>query len=233
MNREFLASRMESRIYETTRTYEAVQNLCYEAMRFGFASIQVFPNMIQRCLETLDGGDVAVNALISYPHGGLSIGQKAAEALDAARRGAREVEVVMNTREAKSGDFDYLKREMGAVKEAVGPDVTVKFNIEIEYLSEEEILATCRAAVGAGIDYLCTSTGLYHALDAQKRDVPLTADPKEVALLCKALAGSGVKVQAEGYISNGALARSLIEAGAARISSEYAVQVLKSWEEKE
>lgn len=230
MNRTELAGKIETRIYETTKTYDSVTNLCYEAKEFGFASVQVFPCMIHICRDVTGSTDIAINAVIAYPHGGFSIEQKAAEAKDAVAKGAREVEVVLNTREAKSGNFEYIYREMQAVKAAVGSAV-VKCNMEIESLTDEEARRVCEQAARAGVEYIVTSTGLYHTLDANKNDVPLVTTVHEIALLKEALAGSSVKIQAEGNIADAKTAIALIEAGADRISTEHAVQVVKELQE--
>lgn len=215
---------IETRIYETIRNYDAVKCLCYEAQEFGMQSVQVFPCMIDLCKKTIKDKKVAINALISYPHGGFSIDQKAAEAKEAVDNGASMVEVVVNTREIKSHNYDYILREMRAVKEAV-PKAAVKFNIEIESLTDEEVTKTCKTAVKTGIDFVSTSTGLYHILDENKNDVPLVTSVHEIELLRKALNGK-VKIQAEGYISTPEIAEKLLKAGADVISTEYATAVL-------
>lgn len=217
---------VESRIYETPKSYDSVKCLCYEAKDLGLKSVQVFPCMIDICKEILNETDIEINAMISWPHGGFSIEQKAAEAKELAAKGAKAVEVVVNTREIKSHNYEYVYEEMCTVKKALPEDITLKFNMEIECLTEEEIRETAQMALKAGIDYLCTSTGLYHALDENKNDVPLVASPEEVKLL-KDIVGDQIKIQAEGYISTPEIAKSLVDAGASLISTEYAYEVMK------
>ncbi len=225
MNRAELAARMQSRIFDININYQTVTNLCYEAERYGFRSVQVFPCMVEMCTETLTNPNIKINALISYPHGGFSIEQKAAEAKDAVERGAHEVEVVMNAREAKSANFDYIEREMHTVVEAVAGKAAVKFIIEIEVLTDEEVQHVCAAAVRAGIDCIVTSTGLYNTLDENKNDLPLYANVKDVKLLKSAL-GNKVAVEAQGYIHTAALAQELVAAGADSVSTEQAKKVI-------
>ncbi|MEG2626223.1 MAG: deoxyribose-phosphate aldolase, partial [Christensenella sp.] len=220
MKREELAKKIESRIFDINIDYPNVTNLCYEAERYGFCAVQVFPCMVELCVKTIQAPDIKVNALISYPHGGFSIEQKAAEVKDAVKKGATEVEVVMNTREAKTHNYDYIEREMKAVMDAANGKATVKFIIEIEVLTDEEATETCKAAVRAGVDYIVTSTGLYHTLDENKNDVPLYANEKDIKLI-RAAVGDKVKIQAQGYISSAALAEKLLTAGADRITTEY------------
>ncbi|MDO4343540.1 MAG: deoxyribose-phosphate aldolase [Eubacteriales bacterium] len=217
---------VESRIYETPKTYDAVKCLCYEAMALGLKSVQVFPCMISLCREVLKDSGVEINALINYPHGGFLTEQKIAEAQEAVELGASAVEVMNNTRAVKRHDYEYVYREMESMKRSLPSDVTVKFIIETEYLTEEEMKETAKTAAKAGIDYLSTSTGLYHALDANRNDVELTASPEEVKLLKEASEGK-VKIQAVGYISTPEIAESLLAAGADMISTEYAAAVMK------
>lgn len=227
MDKKTLAGTIESRIYESPRTYDSVRYLCYEAKAFGFHSVQVFPNMIGICAEILDGSEVKICALGAYPHGGMTIEQKAFEAKDSVAKGAKELDIVINTREIKNKNTQYLIREMKTVREAV-PGVTVKFNVEIEYLDREEIALVCDCAKEAGIDYITTSTGLYHIVDENLNDVPLTCKAEDIAYIKQCLEGSNIKIQACGYIDNAQLAQQLLDAGADLIATEYALDVMKS-----
>lgn len=224
MQKEELNGKIESRILDMTVDYPNVTNLCYEAKRYGFVAVQVFPCMIGMCRDVLDGSDVAINSVISYPHGGLTIEQKAAEIREAVELGAKEVEFVFNTREAKSHHWDYIREEMKAAVEAADKKALVKAIIEIECLTDEEAVQVCELAVEAKIDYIVTSTGLYHALDENHNDIPLVANKKDVSLI-KRVVGDKVKIQAQGYISTPEIAQEVLEAGADRITTEFAKEV--------
>ncbi|MBR0085572.1 MAG: deoxyribose-phosphate aldolase [Lachnospiraceae bacterium] len=217
---------IESRIYETPKTYDSVKCLCYEAVLKGFKSVQMFPCMVSMCHDILKDTDVVINALIDYPHGGFLTSQKVEEAKEAVELGAKSVQVMMNTRKAKAQDFAYIENEMRAVKEALPAGTTVKFIIEIEYLTDDEIKSVCDAAVKAGIDYISMSSGLYHTLDENKNDVPLVAKVSDVKML-KELLGGKVKIQAEGYVNTKEAAEGLLEAGADLVASEKAYELVK------
>lgn len=217
---------VESRIYETPITYDSVKCLCYEAMALNLKSIQVFPCMISLCKSTLKDSDVIINALINYPHGGFLVEQKVDEALEAVELGAGSVEVMVNTRAIKRHDYEYVYKEMLTMRQALPKDIIVKFIIEVEYLTEEEMRETTKTAVRAGIDYISTSTGLYHSLDENKNDVLLVAEPKDVQILKEAAEGK-VKIQAVGYISTPEIAKELLDAGADMISTEFATDVMQ------
>ena len=112
----------------------------------------------------------------------MTIEQKAFEARDSVAKGAQELDIVITTREIKNANTQYLIREMEAVREAV-PNAVVKFNIEIEYLNRDEIALVCRCAKEAGVDYITTSTGLYHIVDENLNDVPLVCKVEDIAYI--------------------------------------------------
>jgi deoxyribose-phosphate aldolase len=46
-----------------------VDNLCVEALRFGFATVCVQPVWVARAARTLAGSRVGVASVVSFPHG--------------------------------------------------------------------------------------------------------------------------------------------------------------------
>lgn len=232
MKIEQLAGKIESRILDMTVDYPNVKTLCYEAIRYGFCAVQVFPCMIDMCRDVLSGSDVAINSVISYPHGGFTIEQKAEEIKDAIEHGAQEVEMVFNTREAKSHNWDYIENEMKSALGAAARRALVKVIIEIECLTDDEVKKTCEIAAEVGVDYIVTSTGLYHALDENRQDILLVANKKDISLI-KSVVGDKVKIQAQGYISTPEIAEEVLDAGADRVTTEYALQVYLAAAEQE
>lgn len=228
---EFI-SRLESRILSTDVDYPNITNLCYEAKEYGIQTVTVFPNMLDMCRKVIGHASVALCALSSYPHGGMSTEQKVRECINAVAYGAKEVEVVGNTRETKSFSYDYIRNEMQKVKEAVGKDILVKFIIEIEYLSDEEAVLACKAAMEAGIDYIVTSTGEYCTLDEKNNDVMLIPTEKEVRLIRDTVRDT-VHIQAEGNIVDTKTALALLKAGADRISTPCPVKLIREFEQQE
>lgn len=228
MNAEQFASKLESRILSTCLNYSTIQCACYEAKEFGFAAVTVFPNMIEMCSEILNGTQVKLNALLSYPHGGMTIAQKADEAIDAAGRGAQGVQFVINTREVLSGNWDYIYEEMRTIKEAVPKNVLVKAVFECEYYSDDAIIHTCGAAERAGIDWIVTSTGEYCFIDENKQDIPIVTSMNDVDLILRTV-GKTINVQAEGNIDHLDLAISYLEKGVNRVSSSKAAALYKAY----
>ncbi|MEG2857624.1 MAG: deoxyribose-phosphate aldolase [Clostridia bacterium] len=226
MKNEQWTKKIESRIADMDVDYPNVTNLCYEAKEYRFASVQVFPSMVEMCADVIGEYPVKICALISYPHGGFSIEQKVFEVRDAMSKGATEAEVVINTREAKSCNWEYIEKEMTAVKKAVGNHIAVKFNIEIENLTDVQAQGVCAAALRAGIDWIATSTGEYCTLDENKNDVPIVTDVHDIELI-KRVVGDKIRIQAEGNITDFKTALLLKNAGANRIATGCAVKIIK------
>jgi deoxyribose-phosphate aldolase len=184
--------------------------------------------MIEMCGEILAGSDVKISALVSYPHGGMTIRQKADEAIDAVSLGAEEIQFVINTREVLSGNWDYIYEEMKMIREAVPENTAVKAVIECEYYSDDEIANACRAALKADIDWIVTSTGEYCYVDENKNDIPIVTSLHDIELIRNTV-GSKIKIQAEGNIDSLELAISFFEHGVSRVSSSRAAAIYKEF----
>ena len=98
--------------------------------------------------------------VIGFPLGAMSTGAKAAEAALAVKDGAQELDMVIHTGMAKSGNWDYVKKDIKAVVQAAEGRALVKVILETCLLTDEEKEKACLAAKEAGADFVKTSTGL-------------------------------------------------------------------------
>jgi deoxyribose-phosphate aldolase len=68
--------------------------------------------------------------------------------------------MVINIGKLRSGDHEYVKADIQAVKDVAAEEkVVLKVIFENCYLSEEQIIAACRICNEAGVDFIKTSTG--------------------------------------------------------------------------
>ena len=221
--------RMISRIYDADIPYTAVSNQCYEAMRYNFEAVQVFPNMIGLCRHILKDSPVMVSALIAYPHGTFTAQQKAREIEECVALGATQLEVCLNCLHARSGQWEQVQEEMRAARRAAGKN-RLLFVLEVEYLTQPQVQKCCKLAVGEKLDGIVTSTGLYSTVDANRQDVPIKATKQDIARI-KQVVGDGLDVVAQGFIRSPEHAREMLEAGADCISSEKPIHVIgEAWE---
>ena len=228
MDKKTFASKLENRVFDMDVHDTDVSNACYEAMYHGFASVQVFPVMIEECAKILKGSKVKIAALIDYPHGGFPPEIKKMEILDAKKRGAEIFNVCFTNRNVKDRKWEQVGRDLQILREAAG-ESELRIFLETEYLTDEEITKLCGYAIEAGVDTVITSTGLYYKLDKESRtEVPLLADARDIRLI-KSVVGSGMKIMAQGFIDHWDLAGEVLEAGADMIGSVKAVRLLEEF----
>ena len=199
---------------------EDIVRLCKEALKYDFASVCVNPSRIETAVQILQGSDVKVCCVIGFPLGAMSTDAKVFEAADAVKRGAQEIDMVLNIGWLKDGDDDAVRKEIRAVKEAVGGRV-LKVILETCLLNEAKIVRACRDSVDGGADYVKTSTG-FSAGGAKTEDV---------ALMRKTV-GSRAGVKASGGIRTPEAFRAMIEAGANRIGTSSGAAIVEALEQE-
>jgi deoxyribose-phosphate aldolase len=121
-------------------------------------SVCVRPSDVAHAVERLAGSGVAVGTVIGFPHGTTSTQAKVAEAAQAIRDGAVELDMVLNIGRLRSGLVDDVEADIRAVVEEAG-DTLVKVILETAYLDDEQIVAGSKAAERAGARFVKTSTG--------------------------------------------------------------------------
>jgi deoxyribose-phosphate aldolase len=137
---------------------EAIDALAAKASTDGgrVAAICVYPEWIERVL----GAGVPVAAVANFPAGEDDPGLAAREAAGAVETGAREVDVVVPWRAFAAGDEGAVERVVAATRAAIGADVALKAILETGSLEgPAAIRAAGERALGAGADFLKTSTG--------------------------------------------------------------------------
>ena len=110
---------------------------------------------------------------------------------------------------------------ISAVREEIPAGKVLKVIIESAALTDEEIVAVCRAAVAAGADFVKTSTGFHPAGGASVHAVKLMRET----------VGEGVGVKASGGIRNAETAVAMINAGANRLGVSATAAILEGLED--
>ena len=204
-----LAHLVDHTLLKPEATREQVHALAREAERLGAYSICVSPSMLP--VET----SVAIATVCGFPSGKHTSAVKAAEARESVRRGADEVDMVIDVGAAKEGRFADVQADIAAVREACG-DAVLKVIIESAALSDEEIVAVCQAAQAAGADFVKTSTGFHPAGGASVHAVALM----------RQTVGDALGVKASGGIRDAQTALAMVEAGANRLGLSGTAAVL-------
>lgn len=182
-----------------------IEELCKIAKERGYANVCVNGAYVALCRQLLRGSGVGVACVIGFPLGASTTEVKAFEAAKAVEDGADEIDMVMAVGALKGGDFDYVAKDIAAVKHACG--VTLKVIIEECLLTDEQIAEAAKICVRSGADIVKTSTGF------SKAGATLHA----IGIIKANCGDLGIK--AAGGIRDAETARAFIEAGATRIGA--------------
>ncbi len=208
-----VARRIDHTLLAANATRGAVDRLCDEALRYRFATVCVNGHWVPRVAERLAGSEVDVCAVVGFPLGATFPEVKAAEARQAVRDGAAEIDMVMQIGALKSRDHALVSRDIRAVVSAVG--VPVKVILETALLTDEEKVEACVLAKAAGAAFVKTSTGFG----------PSGATVEDVRLM-RRVVGGDVGVKASGGVRSADQAQAMIEAGATRIGASASIAIL-------
>ncbi|MEA4965591.1 MAG: deoxyribose-phosphate aldolase [Oscillospiraceae bacterium] len=215
MDRIALAARIDHTLLKPDATAGEIRQLCREAKEYGFASVCVNPCRAALAAGALAGSQVGTCCVVGFPLGAATTETKAAEAAEAVRSGAQEIDMVMNLGAAKDGDWTLVEADIAAVKRACGPAL-LKVILETCLLTDGEKIRACLAAKAAGADFVKTSTGF-------SRGGAVAAD---VALMRKTV-GPEMGVKAAGGIHTRREAEVMLEAGATRIGASCGIAILE------
>lgn len=212
-----IASYIDHTILKPTTTLPEVEQLCSEAVEYGFAAVCIPPPFVKRVKAILAPTPVKIATVIGFPFGYAATEAKIAETVLAMVDGADELDVVINLIALRMKDWDFLQKEVKLLSEIIhNKDKVLKLIVESGILSTEELSSCCDLLGPLGIDYMKTSTGY-----AEKG-----ASLEAVQLMRRQLP-SNVKIKASGGIRTYHFAKELVGAGANRLGCSASVAIAK------
>lgn len=218
-----LAHYIDHTLLKPDASQEEIAQLCYEARKYGFASVVVNPSYVKLCAQLLKGSGVDICTVIGFPLGATPTDGKVFETQQAIREGATEVDMVINVGAVKSRDYELVERDIASVAKAChAGNAILKVIIEAALLTDEEKVIACQLSKVAGADFVKTSTGFG----------PGGATAEDVALM-RRVVGPNIGVKAAGGIKTAEDARRMIAAGASRIGASASVKIVGGRQTKE
>lgn len=211
------AKMIDHTLLKPEASQEQVKKLCREAAEYGFHSVCVNSCYVSFCADLLKDSDVKVCTVIGFPLGAMSSAGKAAEAAAAVKDGADELDMVINVGMIKSGDWEYVRRDIEEVVKAAGSRALVKVILETCLLTDDEKRIACRVCREAGAAYVKTSTG-FSTGGATAADVRLMREE----------AGDSMGVKASGGIRSLKDAEEMATAGADRIGTSSGIAIVRA-----
>lgn len=214
-----LAAVLDHSLVKPDVTRNKVLELCSEAAQYRFACATVNPCWVSLAVAALKGTGIPVGVVIGFPLGANLSGSKKTEAEEVLKLGAHDIDMVLNIgllKSGQAGDYDAVRQDIrDVVEQAHDHGAIVKVVLETCLLAFEEKLRGAELALGAGADFLQTSTGFSTG----------GATEDDIALL-RSTYGSRAGVKASGGIRSLADASAMLKAGASRIGASASVKII-------
>ena len=230
----YIARTIDHAILHPTTTDKVVRAELESLKDIPLASVCIKPTHVPVACEILRGGAVAaVCTVIGFPHGTQTPEVKAYEAERAFADGATEMDMVVNTGKVLSGDWDFMRNDIGLTLAAVRRNSGVlKVIFETDFLTaDSDKIALCMLCSELGVDFVKTSTGFgfvkqatggYNYVGATEHDL----------MLMRAHCASGVGVKASGGVRNLDAVLTAIRCGATRIGASATMHIVNEAKER-
>jgi deoxyribose-phosphate aldolase len=216
MNKQQIARYIDHTMLKPEASLSDIGKLCREAVEYGFASVCVNPCNVEAAFACVAGSQVKVCTVIGFPLGAGTTASKVFETEDSVRRGAREVDMVMNIGRFKEGNFEYVQEDISAVAASVKGKAILKVIVETGFLNDREVKRACEIVRDAGADFIKTSTGFSKG----------GATVEHVNIM-KGVLGEQIGIKASGGVRNYEQALAMIAAGATRIGTSAGIEIVE------
>lgn len=214
MNINEMINHIDHTLLKAFSDNEGIDALCKEAIEYKTASVCIPPSYVDYVKKNY-GQELKICTVIGFPLGYSTTAVKVFETEDAIRNGADEIDMVINVGQVKNKDFDAVKAEIMAVRNAC-KDKILKVIVETCYLTDEEKIKLCNIVTEAKADYIKTSTG-FGTNGATVDDIKLF----------KANIGSDVKMKAAGGIRTLQALTDFINLGCDRVGASATKEFIK------
>ena len=198
-------------------TKDIVREICETAGKYNFKALNIPTDAFPFAEELLSDTGVNLGAPIgdfSWYNGQNTTQEKVHLAQDAIDVGAVEVEFIMNLGAFKDKDYEKVEEDIRSVVD-VTDDENVFVIIETPWQSDEEIMKAAEIVEKAGADFVKTSKGLGNATKVEHVE------------LIKETVSEDMKIKASGGIRKREKAEAMIKAGANRLGTSSAVDIMK------
>jgi deoxyribose-phosphate aldolase len=216
---ESLARMVDHSLLQPELTDEEVVAGCELAKRYRVASATVRPCDVDLAVRLLDGSGVAPGSVAGFPHGSSTTAVKLYEIRDALRRGAKEIDMVLNLSRLLSRQFQYVEMELvQAAEECHKQGALLKVIFENAYLTDELKIIACRISARAEVDFVKTSTAF----------APTGYSIEDLKLM-RAHTPPRIGLQAAGGVGTLQKALEVYQAGCTRFGATATASILDAW----
>jgi len=149
-----------SEVLTITAGEDEVRAACEAARRYRFRAVVAFPQYLGILVDELKGSGVRAQIPVGFPCGGTTTRVKCMEAEEGLKRGATDLDMVMNISAFKAGDYRRVSQDVAEVMAVARPfNVPFKVIVEIGVLTEAEKVTAAKLVADSGADFVKTCTG--------------------------------------------------------------------------
>ncbi len=215
MNKKInIAKLVDHTLLRPDATETEIFKLCEDAKKYGFFSVCIHPAFIKTAKELLTASTVKISTVTGFPLGATMTNVKIYEAIESVIAGADELDIVINTGQAKSGNWKAVEKEISGIINAT-PQTIHKIIIETCYLTDDEKKTASSVVMNTGAEFIKTSTGFG----------PSGAKISDIEII-KSVTRGTIRIKAAGGIKTLENASAFIDAGAARIGTSFGVEIM-------
>jgi len=232
---EDIAGMIDHALLHPTLSIAGLIEGCKLADHYSTATVCVKPCDVKLASQFLINSSVNVCTVIGFPHGANTREIKTKETETACNDGAKEVDLVINLGRVMGGDWEYIFKEIEAVKKAAHSfGAKLKVIFENDYwkegaanLSTDEVKEKlCQISVSAGADWVKTSTGFGYVPQSDGNLKAHGATKHDVALMVRSCSCKA-EVKAAGGVKDFTTLLTMRELGVSRIGTSSSQKILE------
>jgi deoxyribose-phosphate aldolase len=216
---EDVAKMIDHSLLRPELTDEQVVEGCEIARKYNVATVTVRPCDVDTAVRQMEGSSVPVGSVSGFPHGSTTTAAKLYETRDLLRRGAKEIDMVINISKLLSRQFQHVETEVSQMAEACHQQGAIlKVIFENAYLTDELKIIACRICDKARADFIKTSTGF----------APTGYTLEDLNLMRK-YSSPKMRIKAAGGVRSLEKVLEVYEAGCSRFGATATVAILEDW----
>jgi deoxyribose-phosphate aldolase len=155
-----LSKMIDHSLLHPTMTDADILKGCEIAKKYDVATVCIKPYAIEMCKNYLEGTNVGICSVVTFPHGNSTTKMKVKETEEALELGATEIDMVVNIGKVLGGDWKYVSEEIKLINDTViARNKILKVIFENDYLSNEEIIKLCEICSAHSVAFVKTSSG--------------------------------------------------------------------------
>lgn len=215
-----ITNSIDHTLLKTQASEDDILHLCEQAKQYRFVTLCINPCYVALAHEALGDSPIRVASVVGFPLGASHPLVKAAEAEQALKDGAREIDMVMHVGALKSHRYETVEDDIRTIARICDHQgALLKVIIETGVLTEDEKRIACELCVTGGAQMVKTSTGFG----------PSGATVEDVRLLHDLVAPFGLGVKASGGIKTWEDAQAMLRAGAVRLGTSSGVPIVRQF----